>query len=87
MNGPTELTDNAAEVLANAEHKYWARGVLNRYLTALSADDAEVLANSMEAIDLDGLTELTEAAAKALAEHKGNVFIHGYVVLKSVSAK
>ena len=87
LNGPTELTDNAAELLANPEHKHWARGVLDRYLTALSADDAEVLANSMEDINLDGLTELTEAAAKALAEHKGDIILNGLTTINVAAAK
>jgi hypothetical protein len=57
-------------------------------LTALSAGDATCLAENQDSLSLNGLTAISEEAAKSLAEHRGySLSLNGLTTIPVESAK
>jgi hypothetical protein len=71
LDGLTELSDAAAEILSGAyrNHGKWYHLSLNG-LTELSDAAAESLGKNVGELGLNGLTELSDAAAESLSQHK-----------------
>ena len=79
----TQLSDSVAETLAKHEGE-----ITLPSLEKLSqADLAEKLAKNEYGLSLDGLVELSDAAAEALSKHEGNLSLNGLIELSDAAAK